>query len=489
MQRDLHIRDNLRVLREMPPSSVDLIYLDPPFNSKADYNTPFKDKAQRAAFVDAWYWTPDKEDDLAALQGQNARLFSILDPLVGGMKDNRDTLSLAAYLVMMAPRLLEMHRVLKDAGSLYLHCDPHADSYLRILLDAIFGVKNFRNAIIWKRYRGKKGATKKFGVATDTIFFYGKSKNAEFYPSYLPLRQEYIASVYKYDDGDGKGPYRFGGRIPNRKYYLQNSKGIPVTSLWDDIDELNGTAAEFVGYPTQKPMALLRRIIAASSNPGDLVLDPFCGCGTTIETCEAMEDGRRNWIGIDIGPRAWEVIDGRLKKHAKLYKGIRVRKPEGAILEEYLRDRALQFAGRKGYPESYKDKEIRIVLELGGLPNPKGGGDGGVDGRFPLKPGISRKYGVIQVKWGSATVDQVKSFSSMIGEEKDHPVGLFVSDTQPTPEMEKAQSRCGTYEYNEKKYPRLMFVKCADAALGWTHPAHVDADENPPPGALWDKKK
>ena len=353
--------DNLDVLRNhIEDESVDLIYLDPPFNSNANYNVLFKSpdgkqsQSQIEAFEDTWHWTDAAEaafDDV--MRSGHSDAAEMLRAMRSMLKEN----DMMAYLAMMAVRLIELHRVLKPTGSLYLHCDPTASHYLKMLLDAVFGLKNYRNEIIWKRKTGR-GTTNKaptrYGVQTDCILFYTKSSQYEFKNPVKPLRQEYIDSFYRFRDPDGrrfridnlaspshrpnlkfeykgykppaKGwaisletmkrwdaegrlyfPKKEDGRI-QRKRYLDENDGELVQNIWDDISIAYGD--ERLGYPTQKPVALLERILKASSNEGDVVLDPFCGCGTTIHAAEKLN---RSWLGIDVTHLAIKLIRDRLR--------------------------------------------------------------------------------------------------------------------------------------------------------------------------------
>ncbi|MFM7364119.1 MAG: site-specific DNA-methyltransferase, partial [Cuspidothrix sp.] len=349
----LYYGDNLQVLREnIPDESIDLIYLDPPFNSKADYNIIFKNttgeksEAQITAFEDSWTWGIESEKFLDEIQDKKGELYQFLDLLVRTLGKN----SLSAYLVMMAIRLIELHRVLKSTGSLYLHCDPTASHYLKMILDLIFGADKFRNEIIWKRQTAHSDARYKFADVADIILFYVKSKAAIFKAQFGENDPEYIANFYRHDDHDGRGLYQLDnmaspnprprmmyewmgfpypakgwryqqdtmqklhneGRIyypikadgsfnfskrPRLKRYLNEQKGGIVTNIWTDILPISAHAKERLGYPTQKPLTLLDRIIQASSNENDIILDPFCGCGTAIHAAENLG---RNWIGIDI---------------------------------------------------------------------------------------------------------------------------------------------------------------------------------------------
>ena len=365
----LYFGDNLHVLREhVRDASVDLIYLDPPFNSKRDYNLLFKtpkslsrpgigrepetgmsnySDAQITAFEDSWHWGEQAEREFAEiLRSPNTDVAELMPALRAFLGEN----DMMAYLVMMANRLLELHRVLKPTGSLYLHCDPTASHYLKIVLDGVFGPVNYRNEIIWRRSNPKSLISRNFPNCTDTIFRYTKTDDYIYHQPYEEHDQGYVDKAYKYMDE--KGRYRLlpllnpndnrpnltyeflgvtrvwrwtrermqesfdkglvvqlkPGAVPQYKKYLEDSKGRTVTNLWTDIEQAAGS--ENLGYPTQKPLALLERIINASSNPGDVVLDPFCGCGTAVHAAQKLE---RRWIGIDITHLAIALIEKRLK--------------------------------------------------------------------------------------------------------------------------------------------------------------------------------
>jgi DNA modification methylase len=364
----LYCGDNLEVLTEhVGDLTIDLVYLDPPFNSQRDYSVIRRDDggaeplAPIRAFVDSWAWDAKAQAAYrrlagagASARGVSAKLATLIESLHGFL----GPCDLLAYLAMMAERLVALHRVLKPTGSLYLHCDPTASPYLRLLLDAIFGHDRFRNEIVWKRSSahsdGRQGA-QHFGRVSDSILFYAKSEVSTWNAQYAPYEERYLAENYKRRDPDGRryrisdtqGPggaakgnprYEFlgvtrhwrysrermqelhaqgrivqtrPGAVPQYKRYLDEMPGVPLQSLWTDIPVINNRSKEHLGYPTQKPVALLERILATSSNEGDLVLDPFCGCGTTIEAAERL--GRR-WIGIDSAPVAIEIVERRLAK-------------------------------------------------------------------------------------------------------------------------------------------------------------------------------
>lgn len=338
MANTLFYGDNLAILREyLPDESVDLIYLDPPFNSSRSYNVLFKDEsgreseAQITAFDDTWHWNQAAEETYHELVSEGSPRVA---DMVGALRKFIGANQMMAYLVMMAARLVELHRVLKPTGSLYLHCDPTASHYLKVVLDAIFGPENFRNEIVWKRTTTHSDA-KRWSPVSDTILYYTRSSLFTWNPQYAEHDAAYLVDKYRYDDKNGRGPYTLDnmtspnprpnmiyewkghasppngwrysketmakldteGRIwypedkskrPRLKRYLSEMAGRIHDNIWTDIFPINSQAAERLGYPTQKPLALLERIIQASSNPGDVVLDPFCGCGTTIAAAQKL---------------------------------------------------------------------------------------------------------------------------------------------------------------------------------------------------------
>ncbi|MBU8543891.1 MULTISPECIES: DNA methyltransferase [Roseomonadaceae] len=367
MSNKLFYGDNLEVLRGrdadgrpvMPDESVDLIYLDPPFNSAANYNVLFRapdgkaSDSQLEAFDDTWHWGDSAEhaynDVLTQVTHTDAA--TLMRGIVTALGRN----DMTAYLVMMAVRLMELHRVLKPTGSLYLHCDPTASHYLKIVLDGIFGPECFRNEIIWKRTTPKGLAFTRFASTHDVVLKYAKNQDLAIWnPVYRPHSEDQIQAKYGQSDSDGRAyqltsllnpnpdrpnlRYEFKGvvrtwrwtrermlaadargeivvpkdgkGVPRFKRYLDEQEGVPIGDVWDDIPAINSQAQERLGYPTQKPLALLERIIAASSNPGDVVLDPFCGCGTAVHAAQKL--GRR-WIGMDVTHLAISLIERRLK--------------------------------------------------------------------------------------------------------------------------------------------------------------------------------
>ena len=350
--------DNLDILRGLNSQTVDLIYLDPPFNSNRNYAAPVGSKAAGAAFKDTWALSDLDVAWMGLIADEQPAIANLLR--AASLTHGK---GMQSYLTMMAVRLLEMRRVLKDTGSIYLHCDPTASHYLKLLMDAIFGAVNFRNEISWKRRHGFSSAVHqsvRFGICTDIILFFAKTDLAGFCPQYnkdSPEYKAYVDKYFKYVDGDGRryqatsltNPayrpnliYEYKGYLPppngwmitkekmeqwdkedrihfpknkagrlRRKSFVDELLGMPIQNLWDDIEQIGAHAKERIGYPTQKPLALLERIIKASSNEGDIVLDPFCGCATA---CVAADRLNRKWVGIDISPKAAELVNLRLQQ-------------------------------------------------------------------------------------------------------------------------------------------------------------------------------
>ena len=308
-ENHLFYGDNLAVLRkEIADESVDLIYLDPPFNSNANYGILFKEpdgkssNAQIEAFEDTWHWNDTAEDafDQVARSG-NTKAFDLLNAMRGFLGDN----DMMAYLAMMAVRLLELHRVLKPTGSLYLHCDPTASHYLKLLLDAIFGKRHFQNEIIWS-YRRWPSVSHRFQRMHDCLLFYTKRETGNLFNTLTVPPSP--SSLKRWKGAMQKVIFTAeGARNPTQESGV--SLGVAMNDVWD-IPIIAPVSKERLGYPTQKPVALLERIIAASSNEGDVVLDPFCGCGTAVHAAEKL---KRQWIGIDVTHLAISLIEKRMK--------------------------------------------------------------------------------------------------------------------------------------------------------------------------------
>lgn len=498
----LYYGDNLAVLRsEFPDECVDLIYLDPPFNSQATYNVLYRSatgsgsQAQIEAFEDTWHWGIEAERALdEILASGNATAAELLRALHHSL----GTSDMMAYLAMMSVRLLELHRVLKSTGSVYLHCDPTASHYLRIVLDAIFGAANFRNEIIWRRYSAHGNASKRFGSIHDTILFYTKSEAATWNATYGPLDDSYVEQFFRHvEAGTGRRyrlqnvvnpnpdrpnlTYEWNGHtrvwkwtkdkladldakglliysstgFPALKQYLDESKGRSVQDLWTDIASLQSNTTERLNYPTQKPLALLERIITASSNAGDLVLDPFCGCGTTVHAAESL---RRRWVGIDVTHLAISLIERRLKR---AFPGINI-DVHGAPRDfEGARDLAL----RDKYQFQWWALSLVDAQPFAGK---KKGADSGIDGVIYFRPdGKHIERAIVSVKGGdNTTVSMVRDLKGVMARE-DAPISVFLTLTEPTAAMRKEAATAGFYTgpHNEK-YPRLQLLTIEEVLAG-----------------------
>ena len=533
MSNQLFYGDNLYVLREsVSDESIDLIYLDPPFNSKRDYNLLFRSpkglesKAQIEAFEDTWHWNEQAErefDDI--LHQTNTNVAEMMKAVRGFLGEN----DMMAYLTMMANRLLELHRVLKSTGSLYLHCDPTASHYLKLVLDGVFRKENYQNEIIWKRTSAHNDPNK-YGKIHDTIFFYTKSANYTWNVQYVRYDQDYIDAEFrpdksgklvKYENLTGAGktqgssgqPWRgvdpgASGRhwaIPGRvlkqfniessglttqdklekllalgqikvdangnplmrglKTYLDELPGMPLQSVWSDVEKVGNTANERLGYPTQKPLALLERIIAASSNKDDVVLDPFCGCGTAVHAAQRL---KRRWIGIDITHLAISLIEKRLKDAFK----------SGLQFEVYGTPKDLDAARDLASRDKYQFQWWAVSLvDAQPFQGKKKGADPGIDGiKFfrDLDRREVRKI-VVSVKGGeNLKADDVRSVMAVREREKAD-IALFISLEEPTRGMIRDAASAGFYESrNGKKYPRIQLLSIEGLLSGNTRAEHPD---------------
>jgi len=504
MANRLFYGDNLDVLRKsVATESVDLVYLDPPFNSNRNYNVIFARKASSAdtaqiqAFDDTWRWTQVTEQQYVDLL--NGGLPNAVADALRAMHTLLGENDALAYLVNMAPRLVEMHRVLKSTGSLYLHCDPTMSHYLKVLLDAIFGPANFRNEIIWKRTSAHSSA-KKYGPIHDVILYFGKSLRPTWHTPRTKYTDEYLDKYYKFDDGNGRlywradlcaagvrhgesgKPWRgidpgvkgmhwkFGvgrldeldaegriywpprGTMPQYKRYRDELPGLAVGDIWDDIDKINPVASERLGYPTQKPLALMERILEASSNPGEVVLDPFCGCGTTIDAAVKLD---REWLGIDITYIAVGLIQARLKDtYGEAIKD--TYKVEG-IPRDLHGAQAL-------FNSSPFDFERWAVTLADGTPNAKQVGDRGIDGviRFLNDAKGKAEAGrvLVSVKGGkSLNPAMVRDLIGTVDSQKAE-MGVLITMVPPTPGMVEAANHSGSYTWavNGQSFPRVQII-------------------------------
>jgi len=463
----LYFGDNLEVLRDkIESNTVNLIYLDPPFQSGKNYNIIFDNKAKEAkgvsaqiqAFEDTWEWGPEAEKEyLGLIQGTitkerpSARLIELMKAMRGYLGEN----SMMAYLAMMAPRLLEMKRVLKDTGSIYLHCDPTASHYLKLLMDAIFGPENFRSEIIWslETVSGFKSQANNWIRGHDTILFYTKSNNYTFNKLYLPHKEEYINRFKKIDE-EGRR-YR-DDRQGGRRQYLDETEGRMLSNVWSDIMSFQqaATLKEYLGYPTQKPEALLERIIKASSNEGDLVLDPFCGCGTAVAVAQRLN---RKWIGIDITYLAIDIIEKRLEETRN--KGEEVNfKIEGAPADEYSAEKLAE-------TNPFQFQYWAVLRIPGGMPNERKTGDKGIDGSIYFtdisKPDKTGKA-IISVKGGrSINPAMVRDLVGTI-QSNSADFGILVTLPEPTANMKTEAAKQGYFEYKRMQIPKVQILSVKD---------------------------
>lgn len=526
--------DNLTILREhIADESVDLIYLDPPFNSNASYNVLFKapggeqSQSQIEAFDDTWEWgeVAERAFDEVMTSG-NTDAAEMLRAMRGFLKEN----AMMAYLAMMAVRLLELHRVLKSTGSLYLHCDPTASHYLKILLDAVFGPVHFSSEIIWRRTSSHNSA-KRWGPVHDTILAYSKSEHFIWNDVFQTYDDSYLDRFYRFEDkkgrfrigdltgagtrtGDSGKPWRdidptdagrhwavptaivarlglngtfdqlsvqgkldrldeLGliywppkGRVPQFKRYLELDRGVRIQDMVTDIAPISSQAQERLGYPTQKPLALLERIIAASSNAGDVVLDPFCGCGTTVHAAQKM--GRR-WIGIDVTHLAIGLVKRRLIDAFPQAQFDILGVPKDAGAAEALAD------ADKHQFQLWALSVVEAQPYKGG----RKGADGGVDGYIYFKPdGKTTEKAVVSIKGGkNVGVTMIRDLIATIERDKAK-VGILLSLAEPTREMKKEAAAAGLYKTDmHGDVPRIQILTIADLfdgdrpRLPWVDPS------------------
>ena len=497
----LFFGDNLDILRQhIADESVDLIYLDPPFNSNATYNVLFRERsgeesaAQITAFDDTWRWSMESE---LAYQDVITRQAGKVGDLLAAMRAFLGQNDMIAYLTMMAQRMVELHRVLKPTGSIYLHCDPTASHYLKLLMDAVFGPTNFRNEIVWRRTTNHNDVRRNYSSISDNILFYTKSNDFLFQTPYMPYSQEYVDNSYRYIDENGrrysardlrsphprpnltydyKGykphpngwsvslermqeldaegrlhfPKRTDGRI-RLKRFLDEMPGVPAGNIWDDINPIGAQARERLGYPTQKPEALLERIISASSNEGDVVLDPFCGCGTAVAAAERLN---RRWIGIDITHLAITLIRHRLQDAF------------GDDLRHYEvigEPKDLPGAESLALHDRYQFEWWALgLVDARPARDRKKGADAGIDGYinfFDDNSGKPKRI-VVQVKSGGVQRSQIATLKSDMEREKAD-LALFVTLKPPTRPMEQEALEAGFYApeaFPDHRFPRVQIL-------------------------------
>jgi site-specific DNA-methyltransferase (adenine-specific) len=521
MLNALYFGDNLEVLREsIKDGSVDLVYLDPPFNSNATYNVLFKSPkghdsdAQIEAFDDTWHWGPHAEAAFVELLEQrNTDVAEVIRALKSVLGAN----DMMAYLAMMAVRLLELHRVLKSTGSLYLHCDPTASHYLKIVLDQVFGAENFRNEIVWKRTNAR-ATDGRWPRVHDVIFVY--SKGEDFHFSSLKVKADKAKLPHtlvtgpdgrkyqsfeltaqgatkdgesgkawrgfdpnKYDrhwgnnhaqmdDWDKRGLIHWprDGGFPRRRDerpFDPDARMITVGDVWTDIDRINQAAAERLGYPTQKPLALLERIISASSREGDVVLDPFCGCGTAVHAAHQL---RRKWIGIDVTHLAVSLIEKRMRDAFP-----------GIAFEVHGTPKDLDGARNLALRDKYQFQWWACSL-VNAQPyrGKKKGADTGIDGLIYFQDDDKApKKIVVSVKGGeNVNVAMVRDFAHVVDREKAA-LGFFVTLTDPTRNMVTEGIGTGYYTspLSGQKFPKLQVLTIDGLLCGKERPSypHMDA--------------
>ena len=539
----LHFGDNLPIMREhIPDESVDLIYLDPPFNSNATYNILFREHdssesaAQIQAFDDTWHWSTEAEWAYQQVVTEGPRK---LADMLQAMRTFLGQNDMMAYLTMMAPRMVELHRVLKPTGSIYLHCDPTASHYLKLLMDAVFGATRFRTEITWKRtsaHNDAKQGRRQHGHISDIILFYTKGDEWQWNPIHVAYDDSYVEEFYRYvEDGtdrryrlgdltaakpggdtlyewrvkrqangqweadlDGEwqspspdceykgiGPYRgrywafsqdnmrrfaLDGRLvytrtgmPQYKRYLDEMPGVTIQDLWTDIRPLSGQDKERLGYPTQKPEKLLERIISASSNEGDVILDPFCGCGTAIAVAERLN---RKWIGIDITHLAISLMRSRLRdsfgddlSHYEV-----VGSPADAESA-----RALSLEGGNTGRYQFEYWALGLVEARPGR-DMKKGADAGIDGYinfFDDNSGKAKSV-IVQVKSGRVGSNIVRDLRGVM-ERENADMSLLITLEPPTKPMNDEAATAGFYTpetYPDRHFPRVQIATIEDILNG-----------------------
>ena len=510
----LYFGDNLPILREnIADESVDLIYLDPPFNSNATYNVLFRERsgedsaAQITAFEDTWRWSIESEIAFKDVVTSGPEK---LGDLLQSMRSFLGQNDVMAYLTMMAQRMAELHRVLKPTGSIHLHCDPTASHYLKLMMDAMFGQRNFRNKIVWRRYGAHNDAgqgSEHFGRIHDVIFVYGKSDTVIWNQEFVPLDESYIKSTYRQIDNEsgrqfsttpltgpggaekGNPVYEWNGHTrawrysketmqqlhdegrlyysktgyPRGKLYLDESKGVPIQDIWTDISSLSGRHKERLNFQTQKPEALLERIINASSNEGDVVLDPFCGCGTAITVAERLN---RRWIGIDITHLAISLMKSRLRD--TFGSGLADYAVIG-VPQDVESARALAVEGE--HDGRYQFEYWALGL-IDARPSKKGrrGADSGVDGYinfFDDNTGKAKRI-IVQVKSGHVRRDMIATLKGDMARENAE-IGLFITLESPTRPMIQEAAAAGIYtpvQFPNHDYPRVQILTIEDLLSG-----------------------
>lgn len=508
----LYYGDNLHVLREhIKDETVDLVYLDPPFKSNQNYNVLFKEQdgtraaSQIQAFEDTWRWD---QAAAAAFEDAVTKGPERVSLAMQAFRMMLGTSDMLAYLAMMATRLVEMRRVLKSTGSIYLHCDPTASHYLKVIMDAVFGPRAFMNEIIWKRTVPKsdyKQGAVNWPRVHDSLLMYSKDQSAKphFEQQFSAFSEEYVASSYPYRDDNGRAYglhsltapgrgmrghpqyeflgvtryWRYGqqkmeqllaegrvvqkkpGLVPRYKRYFDEVLGVPVGDVWVDIGMIQGQSKEFLGYPTQKPETLLERIILASSNEGEVVLDPFCGCGTAVAVAQRLN---RHWIGIDITHLAVTLMKQRLRDSF----GIEAGKDYTVIGEPQDLASARQLANE----DAYQFQWWALGLVRAVPREKKKGSDAGIDGRLTWSEDAYKAKTaelLISVKSGKVGVDHIRDLRGTI-EREGAAIGAYITLNEPTQPMRAEAAAAGFYEAWGKKFPRIQILTIGDLLAGAT---------------------
>jgi DNA modification methylase len=512
-QNRLFFGDNLDVLRKLRDETVDLCYIDPPFNSKRNYNQIYNnvgadDRAQAQAFVDTWEWDSVAKEGLHhILENDLGRFAPQTVELIKGLRNVLQEGSLLAYLVSITLRVVEIRRVLRPSGSFYLHCDPTSSHYLKLVLDGVFCSQggDFQNEIIWKRTCGHNDARRRFGDQSDTLLFYTKTDKYTFRASHAPYSEAYVKSHYQSVDEHGRRfttrdlrspaprpnlTYDYRGYKPHAngwsvsrermeqldaegriyypkskagrlrlKLYLEEMPGMPVGNIWEDIPPINSQAAERLGYPTQKPETLLERIIRASSNEGDVVLDAYCGCGTTVAVAQKLS---RRWIGIDITYQSISLVLKRLEDafgkgvvDAVLVDGV-PKDMASAVALAHRRDDRVRKEFEKWAVLTYSNNRAAI--------NQKRGADGGIDGTaYFMTSKTENEKMIFQVKSGNVGERDIRDLRGTM-EQSNAPIGIFITLQEPTGPMVKTAHAAGTYHHGlmDRRYDRIQIVTIAD---------------------------
>jgi DNA modification methylase len=529
-KNQLYYGDNYEVLKlYVKDESVDLVYLDPPFNSRQDYNVLFAEKdgsqssSQIRAFEDTWEWNLDAQRAYEHIVEQGGRVADALRAFKTFLFNS----DMMAYLAMMAPRLVELRRVLKETGSIYLHCDPTASHYLKILMDAVFGPQFFRSEIVWKRssaHSDTKQGLKNYGHIHDVLLYYAKGEDSAWSPQFTEYDESYTGRDYRlFDEETGRrfrrgdltaarpggdteyewrakkhtgarerwiadlddefqhpkegweyaGVYPYQGRywayskenmrqfaldgrlrhtfdgMPEYKRYLDEMPGVALQDIWTDIGPIGAQAQERLGYPTQKPESLLERIVKASSNEGDLVLDPFCGCGTTVQVAQRLN---RRWIGIDIT----HLAIGLIKKRLSDAFGPEIKSTYDVIGEPTDYAGAAALAAEDKYQFQWW-----ALGQVGARPaDQKKGADRGIDGRLYFHDDDSgqSKQIIFSVKAGGVTVSQIRDLVGVLDREKAQ-IGVYLCFEEPTKPMLREAAEAGFYKSTDgTTYPKLQIL-------------------------------